>query len=109
MRKITAQAADAFKAGHAFKLSNTRVEIRNGEAFLYLHDNMIAHKAGDQLYITHCGWKTPTTKERLNAVLDAFRLPRLKQKDYTWYLVGVKNAEGLNISEVFEGNKLFRL
>lgn len=117
MRKITQQAVDAFKAGHAFKLSNTEVKIiamENGIPCIVqmlLHGNIIATRhtnpRTNKLEISHCGWKTPTTKERLNGILGAFNLPRLFQKRGTWY-IGPFDQNGLKIDEVFEGNKLFK-
>jgi len=93
MRKITEQAVNAFKAGGNFKGSNTIVETRQDETFLYLHGNMIAHsytvkeKEGEvqKLFISTCGWESNTTKERLNGVLSAFNLPTIYQENWTWF------------------------
>lgn len=86
MKKITRQAVDAFVNARPFKSGNTRVEVRNGETFFYLFGNMIAHKYEGELYITTCGWKSKTTKERLNGILGAFNLGRINQKDFVWYI-----------------------
>lgn len=97
MRKVTNEAVNAFINARPFKNSNTKVEIRNGETFLYLHNNMIAHKGNNQLFITTCGWESNTTKERLNGILDAFNLPRISQKNFVWFI----GSEELNGKKVF--------
>jgi len=69
MRQIDVLTATAFCEHRKFKLSNTEVEIRDGKPHLYLHGNCIAKidENGD-LLVSHCGWETPTTRSRLNAL-----------------------------------------
>ena len=86
MRAITIKSVDAFVNARPFKSGNTRVEVRNGEVFFYLFDNMIAHKYEGGLYVTTCGWKSATTKERLNGILRAYNLGSIFQNDFVWYL-----------------------
>lgn len=88
MRDITREAVSAFVDGRNFKKTNSQVVVRNGEVFLYLHNNMIAHKHAGGLYVTHCGWRTNTTKERLNGILRAFKQPLISQKNFVWYQDG---------------------
>ncbi|MFO0204448.1 MAG: hypothetical protein ACK528_15115, partial [Alphaproteobacteria bacterium] len=38
------------------------------------------------LLITDCGWRTSTTKSRLNVILDHLALPRIHQKNHVWYI-----------------------
>ena len=56
--------------------------------FIYMV-NLIARRSRlfDSFDINHCGWTTPTTKERLNAILNVggYR-NRVYQKDYSWYI-----------------------
>lgn len=101
MRKVTEKAVAAFVAGQNFNSANTKVEVRDGESFLYLHGNMIAHlfnqtngKKG--LFITTCGWETNTTKERLNGVLSSLDLPTISQRNFVWY-IGEKEMKGTKI------------
>ena len=89
MKNITMQAAAAFLAGKKFKKSNTEVDCNYGFAALFLFGNCIAHYrikdgAENGLTISTCGWRTKTTKERLNA------LPGVSifQKAGVWYLNG---------------------
>ena len=83
MRQITKESRDAFMHCENYKKSN--MEVRNGS--MYLHGNRIAwwDKNG-QLWITNCGWDTPTTKERLNALPNV----HIIQRNYQWYLNGVE-------------------
>lgn len=100
MRQITSEAVNAFISGRSFKKANMRVERFSQERFfMYLHDNMIADRENNKLFITTCGWYTNTTKERLNGILDAYNLPRLSVKKGVWYLG----------NEEFNGCKTFEL
>ena len=70
MREITQQAAQAFVDQRNFESGNTVVAASSGGiTCLILHDNYIAtHIEGDGLYVSTCGWNTPTTRERLNGL-----------------------------------------
>ena len=87
MRKITQDAIRAFREHKKFKRGNTVVEVSESKLFaeLKLHGNTIA-KSGifEGLMISSAGWKTVTTKERLNG----FDEVEIYQKDFTWYLNG---------------------
>ena len=74
MRKISKLAAQAFLHGKSFHMSNTVVQNETGTIFMYLHGNRIAMRelAVDGIStvrITLAGWATPTTRERLNGLL----------------------------------------
>lgn len=99
MRKITEQTVNAFYEGVNFKKDNMKVENRHGGVSLYLHNNMIAHLQGLELFISTCGWETNTTKERLNGLLDKYGLGKIQQKAGKWLLNG----------EEFNGAKIFKL
>lgn len=82
MRKITAEAVNAFIEGRHYKKSN--MEVRDN--CMYLHNNKIAwFDRNHQLWISNCGWWSNTTKERLNALPSV----RIIQRNYHWYLNGV--------------------
>lgn len=58
---------------------------------LFLHGNPIAKRAPEAMggiYVTLAGWATPTTKERLNGLLDLVGL-----KDYPRHVVGIHQAK----------------
>lgn len=84
MRKITQNAATAFKERRAYSNANTSVLRRGDETTLVLHGNAIASQIGNLLIITNCGWNTPTTKDRLNAILPNGYY--IYQKKYQWIL-----------------------
>jgi hypothetical protein len=63
------------------------VEVLPNVTVLKLHGNEIAYLYNDPnktLSISNCGWFTPTTKERLNALPNV----HIQQKNYIWYLNG---------------------
>lgn len=86
MRKITQQAIDAFMSGKEFSRDNTKVHIHQDAslAMLTLHGNIIATRnyAIEKISITHAGWQTATTKERLNGIPGV----KINQKAGKWFL-----------------------
>ncbi len=77
MRKISQLAAQAFRNGTKFNRDNTSVCKRSdGSMELWLHGHLIAKQSRTEgLLISLCGWPTPTTRERLNGLLDALGYP----------------------------------
>ena len=51
---------------------------------LYLFGNRIAWWDLNGIWIDTCGWRSNTTKERLNAIPGV----KIVQKDFSWYLNG---------------------
>lgn len=95
MRKITEESVNAFMNAERFKKANMSVEVLPNVTLLKLHNNTIAYRYNDPqrtLTISNCGWFTPTTKERLNALPNV----DIRQKNYVWYLNG----------EEWNGNKI---
>jgi len=89
MRKITKQSIQAFYNDKPFNRQNMSVEVLPNVTVLKLHGNPIAYRYNDPqrtLSITNAGWDTVTTKERLNALNGV----KIVQKDFEWYLNGVK-------------------
>tara|TARA_R110000823_G_scaffold312781_1_gene439770 strand:+ start:251 stop:544 length:294 start_codon:yes stop_codon:yes gene_type:complete len=85
MRKITEESVDAFLNAKKFKKANMEVEVLPNVTILKLYGNKIAYMYNDPertLSITNCGWKTTTTKERLNAIPGV----SIFQKNWQWYL-----------------------
>ena len=87
MRQITRLAADAFIKGHNFGSSNTTVGLdANGVVRMFLHGNLIAEQnLTGELRMTLAGWNTPTTRERLNGLLEVLgKTPGLRfcQKNF---------------------------
>lgn len=87
MRKITNNAANAFMCAKSFSESNTTVVVLPNVTVLSLFGNEIAYRYNDPnktLSITNAGYKTNTTKERLNGI-DGVSIRQVKGK---WFLNG---------------------
>ena len=103
MRKIEQQMQNAIRNRMNWSKSNTSVEVDSeGYTDVRLHGNRIAqiNPHGD-ITLSSCGWDTPTTKSRLNAVLDCFLNSRIFQKDFTWYVDDLSTP-------FFDGFKIIR-
>jgi hypothetical protein len=106
MRKITESAVKAFKNGTKFNSGNTSVRLENHEGHdvvsMYLHGHKIAERTNKDVCVAHCGWATPTTKERINGVLRAYGLPTVYQKKGSWfYSNGVPFGDKIDSEENF--------
>lgn len=88
MRKVTEKAAKAMRQGENMTSGNTRVH--SDGSVMELHGNTIAiyDRLEQKLTLRDSGWKSATTKERLNGVLDVFGVGAyITQKNHTWYVV----------------------
>jgi hypothetical protein len=75
---------------HTFTVDGT-VDGTGKETTWYLHGNLIVRNVtvngASWLTLDACGWYTPTTKKRLNAVLSTFGLGKqISQRKGVWYL-----------------------
>jgi predicted DNA-binding protein (MmcQ/YjbR family) len=89
MKKITAQALDAFINARKFKKDNMTIEVQPNVTVMRLYGHPIAYLYNDPertLSISACGWLTNTTKERLNALPGV----HINQKNWRWYLNGME-------------------
>ena len=84
MRQVSKQVISAFLAGKCRTVGNTRT---NGQS-LYLHGNCIADKLSDgSIQVSNAGWYSPTTKERLNALMELRGYNGyIFQKKCDWYV-----------------------
>jgi hypothetical protein len=101
MRKIEERIIKAINKGETARLS-----IRDAvETFLpgekgapeltcrvTLHYTPIAIVYADRVIINTGGWRTNTTKSRLNAILWEYCATHIYQHDFTWYLLGSDDA-----------------
>ena len=96
MRQITKESVKAFYNKGKLNKQNMSVffDRYDNTSRMLLHDNCIAtfDHDNERLIISNCGWFTPTTKERLNALPNV----SIYQKNYKWYLNG----------EEWNGNKI---
>ena len=89
MRKIEREMIQAIIDQRDWKKANMRVERECLSSRVYLHDNHIAtHWDNGLLFITDAGWKTNTTKSRLNSLIQFVHggLAGLFQKKYNWHI-----------------------
>ena len=68
MRTITKNAVNCFYNKGNGNFSNTSVITEGNTTKMFLFWNLIAKLENDKLFITNAGWKSKTTKERLNAL-----------------------------------------
>ena len=110
MRKIEREMIQAIIDRKSFNKANTSVSIgyagtmldhyKDAYMSVYLHGHEIARYFYNQdntpLYINHCGWKTNTTKSRLNALISFVQgeLSGIYQKNFEWYMKRVSNSDG---------------
>ena len=97
MRSITVEAVKHFNSASSFKKGNTEVKVLPNVTVLILFGNEIAYKYNDPqntLSITTAGYKTKTTKERLNGLSNV----SINQSKGIWYLNGVEwNGKRIDI------------
>ena len=74
---------DAVLNGKPLSRDNTRVTVNTREdgariTRVYLHGNLIAQTGKNGTWgFKFAGWLTPTTRDRINVIRDAFHLPRV--------------------------------
>lgn len=110
MRKVTERAAEAMRQGYNYQSGNTVVHS-NG-SIMDLHGNTIAIY-GDRerkLTLRDCGWRTATTKERLNGILQTFGIQyTIYQHNGNWILAKL-NDRGLPVvNTLWQGFYVFDL
>ena len=91
MRKIEQQMNRAIANRTDWSSSNTRVEFNDSTncSSVFLHGHQIAtfdHNL-KAVKISSCGWHTPTTKSRLNAILSEVKYGcSVFQKNWNWFV-----------------------
>lgn len=89
MKQVERKMLAAIKAKKNLTCGNTKVRFSaRGNCIVYLFDNVIASAEGDRWWFRDAGWRSVTTKSRLNALLMDFsnNTVCIYQKDYQWYL-----------------------
>jgi len=64
---------------------NTTAERADEHIIVRLHGNEIARLCPRSVSVSDAGWRTPTTKDRLNRILAPYGA-RIAQCDWTWSL-----------------------
>tara|TARA_Y100001963_G_scaffold90503_1_gene124822 strand:+ start:348 stop:788 length:441 start_codon:yes stop_codon:yes gene_type:complete len=103
MRKIEQQMNFAISNKGNWKLSNTSVEYNENTncSTVSLHGNDIATYDHNlkAIKISSCGWDTPTTKSRLNAILHEVKYGcSVFQKNFDWFV-----SYGEDVKDFFDG------
>lgn len=91
MRKIEQQMLDAIRDRKDWKSSNTEVQCVHfapgniDRIYVRLHGSTIAMITKTDVDVSDCGWQTPTTKSRLNAILRELCGAGIYQKNHQWF------------------------
>ena len=87
-RKIEIAMNQAVQSGNDFRLANTSVHHHEGVAVVRLHGNKIAEIGDDFMTLFDGGYRSNTTKSRLNALMEEFSAPAdgVFQKAFKWFL-----------------------
>ena len=91
MRKIEREMIQAIVDRRGWHKSNTMVKVHSPHHVeVLLHGNSIASYYSDGagvLELRHCGWTTPTTKSRLNAICQFVTGSAcVFQRDFDWFV-----------------------
>lgn len=88
MKAVEKKMLRAIKERKNLTCGNTTVRFINGNCVVHLFGNVIASSEGDKWWLRDCGWRTPTTKSRLNALLSFLRdsMTYIYQKKRVWYV-----------------------
>ena len=79
--------------------NNTRLTVyQNGDKIYRLHDTDIISYIGDKIVLNSGGYRTRTTKSRINEFLPSNI--SVYQKDYTWYII--RNGEKIEYADGME-------
>lgn len=99
MRKVTEQIATAFLNGQNKTVGNTTTDGQR----VWLHGNLIAEKIEPgactpyDIRLTLAGWNTPTTRERLNGIMQVFGINGgYYQRNFDAYLAWEETREAIN-------------
>lgn len=91
MRKIEQQMLDAIRERKDWKCANTEVQCVHfapgniDRIYVRLHGSTIAMITQTDVDVSDCGWQTPTTKSRLNAILRELCGAGIYQKNHKWF------------------------
>lgn len=89
MRAVEKKMINAIINQKNLSCDNTKVVSQKDNVEVYLFDNLICKINRDFVDITNCGYKTSTTKSRLNSILLTFVKDRfIYQKKQEWYIAG---------------------
>ena len=104
MRKISRDAAHAFKNDVTFHRDNTQVIVLRNKTLFYLFSNLIAIKKDGYLHINNCGYPTRVTHDRLNAIFNALgMLLHIRCKNFHSLLMSDDTVIAYNLNLKYRG------
>jgi len=97
MRVIEKQMNDAISQEIDWKKDNTEVINIEGVSFVYLYNNLIAMVGDTWLELFDGGYKSNTTKSRLNAILQVHSNGEyVYQKNFNWFVSTINGEVPFN-------------
>ena len=93
MRKIERLMNIAIQNNTDWRMSNTEVSNNDGVSTVYLHGNKIAEIGDAFVRVFDGGWRTNTTKSRLNAIINEFccaYTDGVYQHKFEWFITDNK-------------------
>jgi hypothetical protein len=102
MRIIERQMNKAILNSENWKSANTEViySPRRDASYVYLHGNHIATILETSIALYTCGYKTKTTKSRLNAILQEHgNGARIFQQNFEWVVIDTDNNDPIPFTE----------
>jgi len=102
MRIIERQMNQAINDCKDWKNDNTKVtySTERDVNYVYLHGNHIATIGDTFIELYTCGYKTNTTKSRLNAILKVHgNGARIFQKNFEWVIIDADNNAPIPFTE----------
>ena len=111
MRKIESQMCAAVQNNIDWQKDNTSVHFdpETGVSVVRLHGSKIAEVTDTDMTIFDAGYKTMTTKSRLNALIQEFCIEGegVYQKNYQWFVRFTNDSGKTFQTEVFSGEYCF--
>ena len=113
MRAIDEKIIAALRSENGLKKLSYRdsVKVEENRIEYFLWGNLLFWRNSDNIcFFSGRSWNTKTTKNRLNAILDAFFDASIKQKNYEWLLYWNNKEYLIDATNIFyfKGDKLFK-
>ena len=113
MRTIEEKIIATLRSGNGLKKLSCRdsVKVEENRIEYYLWDNLLFWNHSDNIYFfSGRGYCSLTTKNRLNAILNAFFDASIIQKNYKWFLNWNQKEYLIDATNIFyfKGDKLYK-
>ena len=117
MRAIEEKIITTLRSGNGLKKLSCRdsVKVEENRIEYYLWNNLLFWSISDNnsdsfYFFSGRGWRSLTTKNRLNAILYNFLRAYIKQKNYKWVLNWNNKEYLIDATNIFyfKGDKLFK-